>query len=167
MRQLGCGRSLSQIAGDSYSQALRERFPSARFLNHGFGLGDFHFVRASHNIIPAVSTYSWLASWLSESATRIFLPAVGYYHPATRPDCDLLPRKDTRYAIFGIDLATWSRTPEELQKLIHAPLQDFGFRPEAPDAFLPGLRTKPIQALACLALRHFLTLSWSPYPHLF
>ena len=55
-----------QIGDDPYSSALRARFPNARFVKHQSGLADFHFLRASHNIVVAISSYSWLASWLSE-----------------------------------------------------------------------------------------------------
>jgi hypothetical protein len=150
---------VGQIAEDSYSEALRKRFPDARFVTHGFGLRDFHYLRASHAIVAAVSSYSWLAAWLSETATRIYVPVVGLYHPGARPDCNLLPRDDGRYVFLRSNLLTWTGAPEELSRLINAPAKEFGLRlGDAPPSPWLGLRTTPRRFLRCLARRHFLFL---------
>jgi hypothetical protein len=153
---------VGQIGDDSYSAALRSRFPEARFVNHGFGLRDFHYLRASHTIVVAVSSYSWLAAWLSETARRVYLPVVGLYHPGARPDCNFLPRNDRRYVFLRSNLLTWRGAPEELSRLIDAPAEEFGFRVEdTPPSPWVGLRTTPRRFLRCWARRHFLFLHQS------
>lgn len=147
---------VGQINDDEYSSTLRRRFPQARFVNHGFGLGDFHFVRASRNIVVATSSYSWLASWLSETAQRIVMPAVGLYHRGGRPDIDLLPHGDSRYEFFHSNLQSWRGTRDELSRLIEAPLSDFGFQPGVLSAARLGLQNNPRRFLRCLIRRHFL-----------
>lgn len=152
---------VGQIGDDRYSDALRARFPGARFVSHGFGLEDFHFLRASHNIVVAISSYSWLAAWLSETAERIFMPVAGIYHPAARPDIDLLPRDDKRYTLFQTDLRSWKGKPQELARLIDAPLAAFGIRRNAAPASLLGLqalRANPRRFVRCWVRRRYLVL---------
>lgn len=47
-----------------------------------------------------VSTYSWVASWLSESLENIYLAVSGLFNPMQKPSVDLLPFWDTRYKFF-------------------------------------------------------------------
>ena len=147
-----------QIGDDPYSSALRARFPNAHFVKHPSGLADFHFLRASHNIVVAISSYSWLASWLSESAERIHLPVAGLYHPAARPDCNLLPRGDNRYVFHQTDLLSWSGRREERSRLSAAPLSDFGYRPGIGSRAWLAMQAGPKRYLQSLARRHLLFL---------
>ena len=51
------------------------------------------------NIVVAISTFSWLAAWLSRAET-IILPLSGFFNPAHHREIDLLPVDDIRYRFF-------------------------------------------------------------------
>ncbi|MDX2297693.1 MULTISPECIES: hypothetical protein, partial [Streptomyces] len=57
---------------------------------------DFARLRASRHLVPAISTFSWLAAWLSEAQT-VFLPVLGLFNPRQAPEVDLLPLDDPRF----------------------------------------------------------------------
>lgn len=90
---------LGQLEPNAYTLALREAFPDAIFHNSQGPLRDFETVRRATNIVVAVSTFSWLAAWLS-NATQIFLPVNGIFNPLQFPKVDLLPIDDPRYLFF-------------------------------------------------------------------
>ncbi|MGG5818192.1 hypothetical protein [Falsiroseomonas sp. HW251] len=104
---------LGQIGRDAYSAALRARFPDAEFQPSRGAMVDFETIRASHHVCVAVSTFSWLATWLSDAAT-IHLPIAGLYHPGLRQDIDLLPVADPRYRFHLFAPRPWGGLPADL-----------------------------------------------------
>jgi len=110
---------MGQIGDDPYTQALREQFPSGKFLPSMGPIADFNFIRNAVNIVPAISTFSWLATWFSERAERIYFPIAGLYHPKQRSDIDLLPLHDRRYRFYQSDLGSWKLS--DLPSLIERP----------------------------------------------
>ncbi|MCC6736670.1 MAG: hypothetical protein IT534_11175 [Bauldia sp.] len=89
----------------------------------------------------AVSTFSWLATWLSPRAETIALPVAGLFHPAARPDIDLLPIDDQRYRLYWSEVRTWGATPEELRRLIDDTRPFERITPEALAARIPSVGT--------------------------
>ncbi len=87
---------MGQVEDSSYMDALRRRFPAARMVPSQGAIADFAFIRTSCHIVPAVSTFSWLAAWLSEAET-IHLPVLGLFNPAQARSTRLLPSEDPRY----------------------------------------------------------------------
>jgi hypothetical protein len=87
---------MGQIEETPYTNALKNRFPSARFIPSRGALADFSFLRNSRNIVVSVSTFSWLAAWLSQADT-IFVPVLGVLHPLQSRATNLLPLDDTRF----------------------------------------------------------------------
>jgi hypothetical protein len=85
-----------QLGDDSYSQSLRAAFPAARFIPGRNPEYDFDTLRRSVNIAPSVSTFSWLAAWLSEAA-RIYLPVCGLFSPVQLPHMMYLPLDDPHF----------------------------------------------------------------------
>ena len=89
--------------------------------------------------MPSVSTFSWLAAWLSE-ARRIVLPVSGLFHPVQSPDIDLLPLADPRYSfvLFPINYSV----PVAQYRAAHAALGGLWrqMRPEAIAALRDGPR---------------------------
>lgn len=95
-------------------------------------LHDFCFLRGSTNVVLAVSTFSWLAGYLSK-ADRIYMPIAGLFHSGVRPDIDLHAR-DPRYrymsisprgasgelfqGIFTAGEPAWSGSPQLRQQLL-------------------------------------------------
>ncbi len=111
---------MGQIADDPYSAALRQRFPQAAFHESQGPMADFATIRAARHIVLPVSTFSWLAAWLSQ-ATCIHLPIIGFFHPRRRPDVDLLPVGDARYRFHLFRHTAWTGTEAELQTVIAGP----------------------------------------------
>jgi len=108
---------LGQLDDGPYTRALRRRFPGAKFLNSVSARADFDFIRRAVNIVPCISTFSWLASWFAEDARAIFFPVAGIFNPRSRPDIDLLCLGDRRYQFYDTDLVRWHGTAEELKRL--------------------------------------------------
>ena len=87
---------MGQLEPTPYLDALSARFPHARYQPSQGATADFAFIRGSRNIVPAVSTFSWLAAWLSD-AGRIFMPVLGLFHPLQARATHLLPLDDPRF----------------------------------------------------------------------
>jgi hypothetical protein len=94
---------LGQLEDSPYMHALRARFPHARYLVSRGAAADFERIRRSHNIVPAISTFSWLAAWLSQ-AEHIYMPVLGLFNPAQNRAVDLLPLDDARYRFYQFPL---------------------------------------------------------------
>jgi hypothetical protein len=90
---------MGQIEASPYMRTLRQRFPDARFLPSLGASVDFERIRQARYIVPAVSTFSWLAAWLSD-ADQIFLPVLGLLNPAQNRSVGLLPLDDPRYRFY-------------------------------------------------------------------
>ena len=90
---------MGQLEPSPYMDTLRRRFPQARFLPSEGAVTDFERVRRSRHVVPSVSTFGWLAAWLSE-AERIYLPVLGLLHPLQSHATSLLPFGDARYRFY-------------------------------------------------------------------
>jgi hypothetical protein len=97
---------MGQTTPNAYTDRLRERFRDAPFLDSRGPMGDFELIRRSKNIVVGVSTFSWLAAWLSR-AERIFMTVSGLFNPIQGKSVDLLPFGDPRYRfwLFPINYA--------------------------------------------------------------
>ncbi len=108
-----------QLGDDPYSQSLREKVPEARFVpgrNPGY---DFEVLRRSVNIAPSVSTFAWLAAWLSE-AEKVYLPVAGMFSPVQHPLQMYLPLDDPgfEYTLFPFaKMANVWQRPEDFQTM--------------------------------------------------
>jgi hypothetical protein len=111
---------LGQLESSPYMRSLKRRFPGARFVPSRGAVADFAAIRASRHIVPAISTFSWLAAWLSE-AERIFMPVLGQLNPMQARSADLLPLDDARirFTLFPHHYAV----PVRRQKAAHAALR--------------------------------------------
>lgn len=92
---------VGQTHPNAYMDRIRAAFPTAIIRDHNPNvLVDFETIRQSSNLVIGVSTFSWLAAWLSRSAENIYLAVSGLYNPMQKPDVDLLPLGDPRYKLF-------------------------------------------------------------------
>lgn len=107
---------LGQIGDDDYSQRLRARYPNALFRPSRGAIADFQTLRASKQIALSISTFSWLAGWLS-SAKIIHYPLSGMLNPLQRPDIDLAPSDDSRYRFYQFDTLKWSASEAQMTAL--------------------------------------------------
>lgn len=91
---------VGQIEKNAYCDELKEIFPNARFIHHVSPLFDFEVLRRAKNSLVAISTFSFLANWLSESS-KIILPVYGFFNfPGTDGGIDLLPMDDERFVFY-------------------------------------------------------------------
>ncbi len=112
---------VGELGDDHYSQALAKAFPKASFYSSGDAMKDFSVLRASRYVCLAVSTFSWMAAWLSERAQRIFFPVCGFMNPLQRPDVALVPLHDTRYSFTIFPVVRWEASADNLLRLIDIP----------------------------------------------
>jgi F5/8 type C domain len=94
---------LGQLDDSAYVAEIREHFPLARWIPSAGAVSDFNRLRHAKRICIAVSTFSWLAAWLSE-AKEIHYPLLGFLHPGclrfgahSDVGIDLVPADDWRY----------------------------------------------------------------------
>lgn len=92
-----------QIDDNSYISILKAAFPKADFVCGRGGLYDFEVLRKSVHIVPSVSTYAWLAAWLSTAKT-VFLPVAGLFNPRQARTQKFLPFGDIRYRFYQFPL---------------------------------------------------------------
>ena len=109
---------VGQLGDDAYSEEIRRRFSGCIFIPSRSPIEDFEIVRQSTNIALSVSTFSWTAAWLSNTAQTIHLPVSGFLHPHQAPDVDLLPTRDGRYRFYQFPIFRWQATKEQLDALI-------------------------------------------------
>lgn len=103
-----------QTGPSFYADALRRSFPEARFLRGNSWLDDFQTTRNAHNIVVSVSSFVWLAAWLSQTARRIYVPQLGLLNPEQRPDVDLVPRHDERFIHERFPVEKYTASREQL-----------------------------------------------------
>lgn len=107
---------MGQLGEDRYSQALQRAFPRARFAASLGPMADFELIRSAAHVVISVSTFSWLAAWLSDALT-VHVPVLGMLNPVQRPDIDLLPRLDPRYRFYAFPVRRWSGTDAQFEAL--------------------------------------------------
>lgn len=107
---------MGQLGDDFYSWKLRERYAGSIFQQSRGALIDFEVLRRSHQIAVAVSTFSWVAAWLSK-AQVIHVPLCGILNPQQRPDIDLLPENDERYRFYDCIPHRWTASAEDIEYL--------------------------------------------------
>lgn len=126
------------IAG-RYTDALRAQFPQAQFRTTGTPSGDFAAILQAKNIVVGVSTFAWLAAWLSH-ADRIFMAMSGLFNPLQYRFADMLPLGDPRYQ-FWLFPVNYGVAPEQ-HELAHRRIAPF-WRPVSHEAMGRRLREAP------------------------
>lgn len=107
---------LGQIGDDVYSTRLRQRYAHAEFHPSQGPIKDFETLRRANEISVSVSTFSWLAAWLS-SAKTIHYPLSGILNPAQRPDIDLTPIGNARYKFYKFEPKRWTASEQDFENL--------------------------------------------------
>jgi len=98
---------VGELSASNYVQALREEFPGSVFLEGGSPLDDFQTLRRAENVAIAVSSFSWMATFLSRQAKAIHIPLAGLFDPIVAPHVDFLPLADKRVTIHQIPTLAW------------------------------------------------------------
>ena len=73
-----------QLERNPYFDALHQELPDAIYRPGSDPLSDFQTVRKARNIVVCISTFVWLAAWLSD-AKHIVFPVYGLYNPVQFP----------------------------------------------------------------------------------
>lgn len=107
---------MGQLGTDWYSQLLRRHFPEADFLASGGKMSDFETLRRAKHVVLSVSSFSYLAGWLSDAQT-IFLPILGSFDPRLRPDIDAIPRTDNRFRYHLFPQRSWNASDAQKAQL--------------------------------------------------
>jgi hypothetical protein len=145
LRPVFCG----QLETSPYLRTIKKRFPGARYVPSLGAIQDFAFLRASRHIVPSISSFSWLAAWLSR-ADRIYMPVLGMFHPLQARSVNLLPLADPRFSFtlfpfhYAVPVAGVQRAHASLRGLwrgmpparLGAMFAQRAQPPEAPPAFL-------------------------------
>jgi len=108
---------VGELASNWYTDALRIAFQQARFISLD-RIGDFQALRGAKHVVTAVSSFSWLATWLSENAAVIHLPLAGLLQPLQRPDIDLIPRADSRYVYHHFEPMDYNASESQKRYLL-------------------------------------------------
>jgi hypothetical protein len=93
---------MGQLEDSSHTRLLKQRFPNAKFLPLAAPREDFETIRGARHIALSVSSFSWLASWLSEAAETIHIPVAGLFNPI-ESDTMLLSPGDQRYRFYHVE----------------------------------------------------------------
>jgi hypothetical protein len=112
---------MGQLEPSWYTAALQKRFPTATFLPQSSALEDFALLNSAVNVAISVSTYSWLAAWLSPIAKNIHVPVLGLLNRRQRPDINLLPVADERYSFYEFPVRRWHGSSEDLEFALDGP----------------------------------------------
>lgn len=107
---------VGQISDDYYSDLLRRTFPDAIFPPPRSRIQDFQLIRNSKNIIISMSSFCWIAAWLSD-ADRIYMPLIGGWNPSQRPTINLTPLNDKRFVYDIFPIRFWQATAEQIAAL--------------------------------------------------
>jgi hypothetical protein len=94
---------MGQLGDNRYSDALRRRFAGAKFLPQRSTIEDFTTIREAPHVVLSISSFSWLAAWLSEKALSVHMPVYGLFEPRNRQTF-LLPVDDQRWRFYAIDV---------------------------------------------------------------
>ncbi|GCD75493.1 hypothetical protein NBRC3299_1785 [Acetobacter pasteurianus NBRC 3299] len=92
-----------QLDDNPYIRKLKEEFPYALFINGRGPRYDFEVLRRSSNIAISVSTFSWLAAWLS-NAKNIYVPLAGMMNPCQAVGQNFIPHDDPVYKFISFPL---------------------------------------------------------------
>lgn len=136
---------VGQLDNALYVEKIKQAFPDARYIPSKGALYDFQLVRSAKNIAIAVSTFSWLAAWLSH-AKNIFYPLAGFLNPALQKAYDQVelftnfaPMDDARFRFFQMPFFQ----NEEISGLIQHHASFYGKIYEVPPESVANLKSTP------------------------
>lgn len=93
-----------QIEDNLYFDILKDNFPDALFISGRDPVYDFNVIRNSKNIAMCISTFSWLACYLS-NANKIYMPLGGIFSINQNYNQNLIPLNEKEYKFI---MLPWS-----------------------------------------------------------
>jgi hypothetical protein len=104
---------IGELAESNYVDTLKREFPHAQMIGGESVAEDFATLRRARNVAVAVSTFSWLATYLSRSVGTIHVPVAGHFDPQFMPESDRLPTDDQRYIFHRVSRRAWAGRYED------------------------------------------------------
>lgn len=92
---------IGQLDDNFYTELIHKRFPGARFVPPSSPVTDFETIRNARHVALSISSFSWLAAWISPSLENIHMPVCGIFHPQHAKTM-LLPVNDQRYSFYDV-----------------------------------------------------------------
>jgi hypothetical protein len=99
-------------ANRDYLSMLRKRCKASIIVPSGCLHRDFNLLRNSEMLTIAISTFSWLAGWISEKAFEVNIPIAGFLNPKIRPDIDLTSGLPPQFIEHPVELPNTSNLEE-------------------------------------------------------
>lgn len=90
---------MGQLEDNWYTAMLRDHFPTARFLPMSDPMTDFRTIYHARHVVLSISSFAWVASWLSPHVERIHFPVAGILQPLDGETL-LMPVSDDRYRFY-------------------------------------------------------------------
>lgn len=121
-KQLCASRSLKPVffgelfRHPDYFNQIKQIMPDARMMPPGSVMEDFLRIQSAKRIAVSISSYSWLSSWLSETAEEIHMPYCGLFSTVRRPDVQLIDMHDKRYHFHVLPNLDWKKTVDVLER---------------------------------------------------
>jgi hypothetical protein len=106
---------MGELDPGEFTDNLKRNFPEARYLPKRSVVEDFQTIRSAKNIVISISTYAWLATWLSDQAQNIHYPVCGLLDPQNELIW-LMPVGDTRYHFYKMPF------PAKTERDIYGPI---------------------------------------------
>ncbi|WP_180952932.1 discoidin domain-containing protein, partial [Acetobacter aceti] len=136
---------VGQLDNPLYVDEIKKVFPKARYIASRGALYDFQLIRSAKNVAISVSTFSWLAAWLSH-AENIFYPLAGFLNPALQKAynqvelfTDFASTSDERFRFFQMPFFY----NEEISSLVQHHTSFYGKIYEVPPEYVDKLKNSP------------------------
>ncbi len=104
---------MGQLDPSPYTDALRKTFPHARYLPSNSRLHDFQTIRHAKHIALSISSFAWLAAWMSDTAEHIHYPVAGIFDPRRKRQ-NLMPVDDRRYIFWETEFPQLNTRTERM-----------------------------------------------------
>lgn len=108
---------IGQLDSGRITAELKKEFPNAIFMKNYDPLHDFECMRKSKNLSIAVSTLSFLAGFLSDNNTNIYVPMYGFLNKNDRPELDYIIN-DQRFHFYKFPKIVWEYSENQIQQII-------------------------------------------------
>lgn len=119
---------MGQLESNPYTDGLRKQFSGATFIEKQTPMEDFQMIRNAKNVALSISSFSWLAAWISTiKDKKIHYPVCGLLDPRFGRSM-LMPVNDSRYTFYDapflkkehrktIDMMKWVSIDHSINKL--------------------------------------------------
>jgi len=92
---------MGQLDDSDYVNSLKHKFSGAKYLPNASVISDFQTIRNAKHAAISVSSFAWLAAWLSETLESIHFPVAGLFDPANMQTL-MMPIDDARYHFYDL-----------------------------------------------------------------